>query len=56
MDQQESHLSSKRMAMLLGLAGSGFDRDDYIAEEMRTRRWGIPLLRKGEDVGGTIVV
>ncbi len=56
MDQEESELAGEGMAVLFGLPGSRLDRDDDIAQEMRLRRWGTSLLRKGEDVGGTIVV
>ncbi len=54
MNQQEGQLLVEGMAMRFGLAGSGVDRDDHIAEEMRPWRWGTLRLRKRQDVGGMI--
>ena len=56
MNQQEGQLLVEGMAMRFGLAGSGVDRDDHIAEEMRPWRWGTLRLRKRQDVGGMIAI
>ena len=44
------------MAVVCSPASSGLDRDDHIAGEMGLGRRETRLLRKGQDVGGTIVV
>jgi hypothetical protein len=56
MNQQEGQLLVERMAMCCGLTSSGIDRDDHIAEEMRSRQWETSRLRKSQDVGGMIAV
>ncbi len=56
MNQQEGQLLVEGMAMRFGLAGSGVDRDDHIAEEMRPRQWDTSRLRKRQDVGRMIAV
>lgn len=55
-DQEQCELPSQRVSMFFGLARSGIDRDDDIAEEMRLGNAGPSLLRKSQDVGGTIVL
>jgi len=47
MDQEEGKFLVKGMTMLRGLAGSGLNRDDHIAQEMRLRRGETLLLREG---------
>ncbi len=56
MDQKESELMSNGMAMCLRLPSSGLDRYHHISKKMRNRRSRTLLLRKGQDVGGTIAV
>jgi hypothetical protein len=56
MNQQEGQFLVEGMAMRFGLAGSGVDRDDHIAEEVRPWQWDALRLRKRQDVGGMIVV
>lgn len=56
MDQEQSQLPIKRMAVLFSLASSRLDRDDHITEEMRLGSAGPFRLRKSQDVGGTIVI
>lgn len=56
MDQEESEFPRKGVAMLFGLASSGLDRDDDIAQELQLRRWGVVVLRKRENIGGIIMV
>jgi hypothetical protein len=55
-DQEQRYFVGKGMAVFFGLVSSGLDRDDHIAEEMGLGRRETLLLRKGQDVGGTIVV
>lgn len=56
MDQEKREFPRKGMAMLFGLASSGLDRDDDIAQELQLRRWGVVVLRKRENIGGIIMV
>ena len=56
MNQKEGQLLVEGMAMRFGLAGSGVDRDDHIAEEMRPWRCETLRLRKRQDIGGMIMV
>lgn len=56
MDQEEREFPRNGMALLVSLSSRGLDRNDHVAQEMRLRRWGTLLLRKGENVGGIIVV
>lgn len=55
-NQKESQLMGEGMAMVLRLARSGLDGDDHISKRIRIWRCGTLRLRKGKDVGGTIVV
>lgn len=55
-NQKESQLIGEGMAMVLRLAGSGLYGDDHISKRTRKWRCGTLRLRKGKDVGGTIVV
>jgi hypothetical protein len=56
MNQQEGQLLVERMAVCFRLARSGVNRDDHIAEEIRSRQWEHSRLWKRQDVGGTIAV
>lgn len=56
MNQKQRQFVGKGMAPCFGLASSGLHGDDHVAEEMGLGGRKTLLLRKGQDVGGTIVV